>query len=86
MHDAHSNPAQPFIYFFSVRMNGTHTGQTDALEFSDRAAAWKDASLSSVDLLREVRHEIAPGCKWQMEVVDHAGKAVFRFSFSADEL
>jgi hypothetical protein len=66
-------------------MNGEQTGQTDGLNFPDRAAAWKDASMSCVDLLREVRDKIQPGCNWQMEVTDDAGRAIFRFTFAAEE-
>jgi hypothetical protein len=84
MHDPHSKPAGS-TYVFSVVMNGEPTGQTDGLEFTDRSAAWQDASMSCVDILREARHKIQPGCNWQMEVADDAGKPIFRFTFSAEE-
>jgi hypothetical protein len=29
---------------------------------------------------------IEPGCHWQMEVSDHRGKPIHRFTFTAEEL
>jgi hypothetical protein len=54
--------------------------------FSDRAAAWREASLSCGEIIREMDGKIEPGCNWQMEVADQTGQAIYRFTFTAEEL
>jgi hypothetical protein len=86
MHDSHSDQETPSRYFFHVVINGSQSGQSDGLLFSDRAAAWREASLSCGEIIREMDGKIEPGCNWQMEVADQTGQAIYRFTFTAEEL
>jgi hypothetical protein len=54
--------------------------------FSDKAAAWREASMSCGEIIREMDGKIEPGCSWQMEVADHTGQPIYRFTFTAEEL
>jgi hypothetical protein len=86
MHDFHSDQSAPDTYFFHIILNGSPSGQSDGLLFPDKAAAWREASMSCGEIIREMDGKIKPGCNWQMEVSDHAGHAIYRFTFKAEEL
>ena len=86
MHDSHSDQGVPSKYFFHIVLNGSHSGQSDGLLFRDRAAAWREASMSCGEIIREMDGKIEPGCSWQMEVADHTGQPIYRFTFTAEEL
>src|SRR5450432_731648 len=77
MHDSHSDQGVPSTYFFHIVLNGIHSGQSDGLLFRDKAAAWREASMSCGEIIREMDGRIEPGCSWQMEVADHTGQAIF---------
>jgi hypothetical protein len=86
MHDSHSRPSVPSRYFFRVTRNGTPMDHSDGLAFADNAAAWHEASLSCGEIIHEMDGKIEPGCHWQMEVSDHSGKPIYRFTFTAEEM
>ena len=86
MHDSHSDQGVPSKYFFHILLNGSHSGQSDGLLFRDKAAAWREASMSCGEIIREMDGKIEPGCNWQMEVADHTGQPIYRFTFTAEEL
>jgi uncharacterized protein DUF6894 len=86
MHDPHSASRVPSKYYFHILMNGSQTAQSDGLEFPDKAAAWREASLSCGDLIRDIDCPIDAGCHWRMEVADQSGHTLFRFTFTAEEL
>jgi hypothetical protein len=86
MHDSHLDQSVPAKYFFHIVLNGSPSGQSDGLLFPDKAAAWREASMSCGEIIREMDGKIKPGCNWQMEVSDHTGQAIYRFTFTAEEL
>ncbi len=42
--------------------------------------------MSCGEIIREMDGKIGPGCNWRMEVADHTGQAIYRFTFTAEEL
>jgi hypothetical protein len=86
MQDSSSKKSAPSRYFFRITRNGTSMDHSDGLEFADRAAAWQEASTSAGEIIREMDGKIEPGCHWQMEVSDHSGQPIYRFTFTAEEV
>jgi hypothetical protein len=76
----------PLRYFFCITRNGIRTDQSDGLEFTDQAAAWREAAASCGEIIREIGSGIEPGCLWQLEVSDDRGTPIYRFSFTAEEV
>lgn len=82
---AELNPETDPIYFLRVFTNGIERHRTEGLAFPSREAAWEEASTSAGEIIREMDGKMHPGLDWRMDVVDEAGRIIYRFCFSAEE-
>jgi hypothetical protein len=86
MHDSYSQPSISSRYVFRITRNGTCVGRSDGLAFADKAAACREAFTTCGEIIREMDGAIEPNSHWRMEVSDHSGRLIYRFTFTAEEV
>lgn len=60
-------------YFFRMTGDRPFSDQEDGIELRDRDAAWKEATESLGEMIRDIDGELPIGGDWAMEVSDEEG-------------
>jgi hypothetical protein len=64
------------VFFFNI--NHTHRDLDEySLELPDNEAAWREATMTAGELLKEVDGKFRPGQDWVLEVTDDNQKPVY---------
>ena len=70
-------------YFFNV-YNGSDTYLDEIGEdLSDRYAAWREATTSAAESLKDLDGKLKPGTEWRMEVLDESGNRIYCLTVDA---
>jgi hypothetical protein len=72
-------------YLFRTR-HGERAKPAIVTECPDNDAAQREAAGMFGDMARDIAGELPSNPKWQIEVMDEAGKAIFRLSVVAELL
>lgn len=72
--------------FFRVFTNDVERHKTEGIAFPSREEAWREASTSAGEILREMDGNMQIGLNWRMEVSNSAGDLIYRLSFKTEEI
>ncbi len=70
-------------YFFHVyheRSDLDHEGE----ELPDKHAAWKEATVTAGDILRDLDGKLQPGREWRLEVADEFQNVLYVLHINAE--
>ncbi|QPF88343.1 hypothetical protein IC762_30075 [Bradyrhizobium genosp. L] len=62
-------------YFFHIQHGERHADET-GVELPGKDAAWKEATFTAGQLLRDLDGALKPGQEWRLEVTDEAANPV----------
>ena len=67
------------LYRFDIFHGEKASSRTQAFDFADDRAAWKEATGFCSDLSRDIFSDLNANSEWRLEVTGEDGKALFRF-------
>lgn len=73
-------------FYFRIREGRYGSSANHATELSDRDAAWNELTLVCKDLVGSIARGIKPNDEWQMELLDHTERPIFRIRLVAETL
>lgn len=82
----HSTHPQGSQFHFRVFSDRTEQYESDPLEFDDLEQVWQEGAMSACEMIRSMHGQIDGDLNWRLEVSDHSGQVIYRFSFKAERL
>jgi hypothetical protein len=74
------------LYFFRIS-HGQYSGASEhGTEFESREAAWTEMTRVCANLLGGIARGLKQDAEWHMELLDEAGKPIFRIRLVAESL
>lgn len=70
-------------YFFHIQ-HIKSVPDTEGVELADAGEAWKEATTSCGEMLRDLDGNLAPGPEWRMDVTDAKGQPMFNIRVNAE--
>lgn len=67
-------------YFFNVYSGPNAFRDEVGEELPDRHAAWREATSSAGESLKDLDGRLKPGTEWRMEVLDEFGNCLYRLT------
>ncbi|MCK1518417.1 hypothetical protein IVB22_39310 [Bradyrhizobium sp. 190] len=71
-------------YYFNV-LNGTASFDDEGVELQDDEAAWRQATTTAGELLKDIDGKFRPDQEWSLEVTDARRKPIYVISISAQK-
>jgi uncharacterized protein DUF6894 len=72
------------LYYFSTTHGQVTNDHLEGLELPDDEAAWREATTSCGEMIRDLDGDLKAGPEWRMEVKRESGEVVYRLRFSAE--
>jgi hypothetical protein len=71
-------------YFFNLHHARSNI-DSEGEEFSDLRAAFREATRTTGEVLRDLDTELAPGQDWRLEVTDEFGNVIYVIRVNAEQ-
>jgi hypothetical protein len=73
-------------YFFNVRYGEESYRDEVGEELPDNLAAWREATTSAGQSIRDLDGRLAPGTTWRLDVMREDGNAVYSIEVKAHQI
>jgi hypothetical protein len=71
------------LYFFRIG-HGKYAGIAELHDIADRHAAWAEMTKVCADIVEGITRDLQQDAEWQIELLDHSKKPVFRIRLVAE--